>query len=66
MSKILKNIFISKNYIQLGCFLFILTIFMPVLPSGSFFSDFNATIFWINFSIMFACAKETNIFEKII
>ena len=64
MFKILKNIFISKNYIQNGTFLFLLTIFTPILPSGAFFGDFNATIFWINFSIMFACTKETNIFNN--
>ena len=64
MFKILKNLFSSKNYIQIGTFLFLLTVFTPILPSGSFFGDFNATIFWINFSIMFACAKETNIFEN--
>ena len=49
MFKILRNLFISKNYIQLGTFLFLLTVFTPLLPSGSFFVDFNATIFWINF-----------------
>ena len=64
MFKILRNLFISKNYIQLGTFLFLLTVFTPLLPSGSFFGDFNATIFWINFSIMFACTKETNIFNN--
>ena len=64
MFKILRNLFISKNYIQLGTFLFLLTVFTPLLPSGSFFGDFNETIFWINFSIMFACTKETNIFNN--
>ena len=65
MFKFLRNLIISKNYIQLGTFLFLLTVFTPILPSGSFFADFNANIFWINFSILFACTKETNIFEKI-
>ena len=54
----------SKNYIQAGCFIYILTIFIPLLPSGSFFSDFNSTIFWINFSLMYACNKQTNIFYE--
>lgn len=64
MFKILQNIRKSKNYIQIGSFLYILISFIPLLPSGSFFSDFNSTIFWINFSIMFACDKKTNIFYK--
>lgn len=62
--KVLKNIFITKNYIQIGCFIFALTVFVPLIPSGSFFSDFNATLFWINMSIMYACCKKTNIFNN--
>ena len=60
--KILKNIIISKNYIQLGCFCFIVFTFTPLIPSGSFFTDFNLTLFWINFSLMFASSRKTNIF----
>ena len=62
--KILKNILITKNYIQVGSFIFVLTVFTPLIPSGSFFSDFNATLFWINMSIMYACCKKTNIFNN--
>ena len=60
----LKSIILSRNYIQVGSFIFVLVNFTPFLPSGSFFSDFNITLFWINFSIMFACHKKTNIFAK--
>ncbi len=62
--RILGVIIKSKNYIQAGCLIYILTIFIPLLPSGSFFSDFNSTIFWINFSLMYACNKQTNIFYE--
>ena len=62
MFKILKSIMISKNYVQIGSFTFISINFIPFLPGGSFFGDFNITLFWINFSIMFACSKKTNIF----
>ena len=64
MFKILKSILVSKNYIQIGAFTFICINFIPFLPGGSFFSDFNITLFWINFSVMFACSKKTNIFAK--
>ncbi|MDC0061210.1 O-antigen ligase family protein, partial [Candidatus Pelagibacter sp.] len=64
MYMILKSIILSRNYIQVGSFIFVLVNFTPLLPSGSFFSDFNITLFWINFSIMFACNKKTNIFAK--
>ena len=62
--RVLKIIIISKNYIQLGCFLYLVLVFTPLLPSGSFFNDFNSTIFWINFSLLYACNKKTNIFCK--
>ena len=63
MFKILLNIMVSKNYIQIGSFCFIIFIFTPLLPSGAFFNDFNSTILWLNISIMFASCKKTNIFN---
>ncbi len=61
--KNIKNIIYSKNYIQIGTFVYILTNFIPLIPSGSFFSDFNITFFMINLSIMYAVSNKTNIFE---
>ena len=52
---IYKSLIIYKkknNLIHLGSIIFIILSFVPVLPSGSFFTSFTATIFWINFSIM--------------
>ena len=40
-----KNI----SYINFVSLFYILSVFIPILPSGSFFTTFNATIFWINF-----------------
>ena len=62
--KILLNILKTRDEVQLGAFIYVIISFIPFLPSGSFFSDFNLTMFWINFSLMFACSKETNVFEK--
>ena len=59
----LKIIFRTKNYVQLGCFLFLLTYFIPFLPSGAFFNDYSLTIFWINLSLMYSIEKKTNIFS---
>ena len=42
----------NNNLIHLGSIIFIILTFVPFLPSGSFFTSFNATIFWLNFSIM--------------
>jgi len=64
---IFKNLKIylnSQNFIQLGSFIYLLINFLPLLPSGSFFNDFNSTLFWINFSLMYACNKKTNFFQK--
>ena len=63
MFRILKVIIRSQNYVQIGAFIFILINFIPLLPSGSFFSDFNLTLFMTNFSLMYAINKNTNIFR---
>ena len=60
--KNLNEIIKSRNYIQMGSFVYLIGIFLPLLPSGSFFSDFNITLFFLNFSLMYAINKNTNIF----
>jgi len=62
--KNLKIIIMSRNSIQLGCFVYLVINFMPILPSGSFFNDFSSTLFWINLSIMYTCNEKTNIFTS--
>tara|TARA_B100000963_G_C22571250_1_gene646201 strand:+ start:200 stop:1471 length:1272 start_codon:yes stop_codon:yes gene_type:complete len=57
-------ILLSKNYIQIGAFIYLIMNFLPLIPSGSFFSDFNITLFMVNFSLMYAVNNKTNIFEK--
>ena len=56
---------INKNYIQIGALIYLLMNFLPLIPSGSFFSDFNITLFMMNFSLLYAVNSKTNIFEKI-
>ena len=48
--------------IQIGAFIYLLSCFLPLLPSGSFFTDYNITLFFINLSFMYAVNKNTNIF----
>jgi len=48
----------KKNLIQLGAILFVTTTFMPLIPSGSFFTSFDATIFWFNYAVMLSYNKE--------
>jgi O-antigen ligase len=42
----------NKNSIHLASILFITAQFLPLIPSGSFFTSWGATIFWMNFSIL--------------
>jgi len=60
---IIKIILTSKNYLQLGCLIFLSIIFIPFLPSGAFFADYNLTVFWINLSIMYAVGEKTNVYR---
>jgi len=60
----IKIILNSKNYLQLGCVIFLITSFIPFLPSGAFFADYNLTIFWINLSIMYSIGKKTNVYTS--
>lgn len=63
--KIIKIIILNKNHISLGCFIYLLTVFTPLLPSGSFFSDYNLTLFFVNMSVMYGSIKELNIFNHV-
>ena len=62
--RIIRKIIDSRNYLQAGCLAFLLINFIPLLPSGAFFNNYNITLFMINFSLMYALNKETNIFSK--
>jgi O-antigen ligase len=50
----LKYYINSRNLYQLSAILFVSITLVPILPSGSFFTTYGATIFWINFAIMIA------------
>ena len=60
----IKTILASKNYLQIGCLIFLTTSFIPFLPSGAFFADYNLTIFWLNLSIMYSIEKKTNVYTS--
>ena len=48
----------NNNLIQLCTILFLICNFLPVLPNGSFFTSFNASIFWFNYSLMLSYNKN--------
>ena len=56
----LKVYFKTGDIIHLSSMLYVVTFFIPLLPSGSIFSTFNATIFWINLSLVHAFLNKPN------
>jgi hypothetical protein len=51
----------NQNLAHLGSIIFVLITFLPILPSGSFFTSWAASIFWLNFSIMIFYNNKSNI-----
>jgi len=62
-SKILNTIR-EKNYIKIGSLTYLILVFLPIVPSGAFFSDFVLTLFAINLAIFYATDKHLNVFKK--
>ena len=48
----LKNFQKEKNLYVLAGLLYFIFSLMPLIPSGSFFTTFGATLFWINYSFL--------------
>ena len=46
-----KISFVKKNYFLLGNSLILILFFTPILPKGSFFTNWNAMIFWTIFGL---------------
>jgi hypothetical protein len=44
--------FKNYNLLILAPTLYIISIFIPLIPSGSFFTSFGATLFWLNIGII--------------
>jgi len=47
--------------VNLVAFLYILIFFLPILPSGSFFTTYTTTLFWINIIFFLTKAKNFNV-----
>ena len=53
----------ENNLVQLGSAIYIVLIFIPLIPSGAFFGDYLLTLFALNLSIFYGSSKKLNIFE---
>jgi O-antigen ligase len=57
--RIFKNYLLTKNLLLLSCGGFFVINLIPFLPTGSFFTSFGSTIFFINISLIYYCLKKT-------
>ena len=53
----IKEYFKTKNVYLASSIIFILVTFIPLIPSGSFFTTYTATIFWINYGFLIGNSK---------
>lgn len=56
----IKSLIISFNLYQFSSMLFVMASVLPLIPSGSFFTTYSATLFWINFSVMISAEENRN------
>ena len=57
----IKEYFNNKNIFLLSSLLFLIASLLPLIPSGSFFTSYTATIFWINFGFFIGNSKVINL-----
>ena len=54
----IKSFLKSRNIYQLSAILFCISSLLPIIPSGSFFTTYSATIFWTLFGVMISYNKN--------
>ena len=58
--RIINSFYLSNNLIILSAGIFFILQLIPLLPTGSFFTSFGSTIFFINVSLIFYYLKKLN------
>ena len=48
----------KKNFFIMSSALFMIATLIPIIPSGSFFTTFTATIYWVNYSVLIVALKN--------
>lgn len=56
----IKKFYYNQNLYLLASTIFIITTFIPLIPSGSFFTTYSASIFWFNFGILLSTYSINN------
>lgn len=59
----IRYVYTEQSYVQIGSLIYIILTFLPLLPSGAFFSDYMLTLFIINLSIFYSSSKKLNIYN---
>ena len=54
----IKSYIKDRNYYQLAAFFYVLISLLPLIPSGSFFSTYGSSLFWLNYAIMVGYIKK--------
>ena len=54
----LRSFIKTRNCIQFSGILFVLMSLLPIIPSGSFFSTFSSSVFWLNYAVMISYIKK--------
>jgi len=57
----IKQFFHTKNAYLGGSIIFIAVTLLPLIPSGSFFTTYTATLFWINYGFLLGNSKIFNL-----
>lgn len=52
LNRMYVNIVNDKNYLSRSSILFLIATLIPILPSGGFFSGYNAVFIWINYAFL--------------
>ncbi len=48
----IRSFFIKNDFYKFSGILFVFVSLLPFIPSGSFFTTYGATLFWLNFAIL--------------
>ena len=62
--KSINTYFKTRDKYLLSGIIFIIATLIPILPSGSFFTTYTATIFWINYALIVSFDKYEHKNEK--
>ena len=58
ISVLIKQKKINENVLKIAGILYLISVLIPILPSGSFFTSYTASLFWLNYSFLLRLEKN--------